>query len=152
MKKSQRIQALVELKARHEKNALTTLAEFQQKKRQAQQQLEHLQQYRQEYIDKFNARSGAGINVQTLLEFRSFIDKLDSAIAGQVLQVQQCATDEARRRDLWEKSHQQTESMQKVYCGIVAAEVKLENKREQAESDDRSCRMSRGSSTGTRNA
>lgn len=149
MKKSQRIQAITDIKIQHEQKSFTVLVEFQQKKQLAQQQLDHLQNYRQEYIDKFSTRSGAGIGIQTLLEFRSFIDKLDLAIAGQVKTVQQCAAEEARKRQVWENLHQQTESLQKVCTKLVTAETKVENKREQVESDDRASRMSRN---GMRNA
>ncbi len=143
MKKSQRIQLIVDIKAKHEQNSLTALVEFQQKRQLAEQQLEHLKHYRQEYIDKFSTRSGAGIGIQTLLEFRSFIDKLDIAIAGQVKTVQQCLAEETRKRQVWEGLHQQTESLQKVCAKFSSAEAHLENKREQLESDDRASRMSR---------
>ncbi len=143
MKKSQRIQLIVDIKAKHEQNSLTALVEYQQKRQLAEQQLEHLKQYRQEYIDKFSTRSGAGIGIQTLLEFRSFIDKLDIAIAGQVKTVQQCLAEETRKRQVWEGLHQQTESLQKVCAKFSSAEAHLENKREQLESDDRASRMSR---------
>ena len=145
MKKSQRIQLIADIKAKHEQNSLTALVEYQQKKQLAEQQLEHLKQYRQEYIDKFSTRSGAGIGIQTLLEFRSFIDKLDIAIAGQVKTVQQCIAEETRKRQVWEGLHQQTESLQKVCTKLASAEAHLENKREQLESDDRASRMSRTS-------
>ena len=83
MKKSQRIKTIVEIKATQEKNTLEALGASQRKLLATQAQVESLRKYRQEYQDRFNQLGSAGINVAQLLEFRSFMDKLDKAIAGQ---------------------------------------------------------------------
>ena len=80
MKKSQRIKTIVEIKATQEKNTLEALGASQRKLLATQAQVENLRKYRQEYQDRFKQLGGAGINVGQLLEFRSFMDKLDKAI------------------------------------------------------------------------
>ena len=84
MKKSKRIQAIVDIKAEQASKALTAVAEQQNKIKAAQAQLLHLQQYRQDYIDK-DARSGVK-RVSAFLEFRAFIAKLDEALETQVIE------------------------------------------------------------------
>lgn len=152
MKKSQRMQAIVEIKALQEKQSLEVLAECQRRSLEAKQQLEHLQNYRQEYLDKFEDSAGGGMRVKVLLDFRAFIDKLDQAIAGQAQILQQTEFELVQKRKVWEGLYQHTQSLQKVCDSIVAEEVKIENKREQSESDDRSSRTIRGSSSGIGNA
>lgn len=146
MKKSQRIQTIVDIKAQQEQKSLEALGETLRRHQEATQQLEHLIQYRQEYLDKFQNNASMGMSVAVLVDFRAFIEKLDQAIAGQAQIVQQSELDVMNKRKTWENKHQHTQSLQKVFDGIVAEEHKLENKREQAESDDRSSRIARGHS------
>ena len=150
MKKSQRIQTIVDIKAQQESNALKALGEQQNKAQAAKLQLEHLQRYRQEYLEQY---SGNGVKrVQSLVDFRAFIVQLDVAIIGQENIVQQAEMEALRQRKCWENLHHNTKNLQKGCDGLVAAESKIANKREQVESDDRASRMSFNNSVGMENA
>lgn len=151
-KKSQRIKTIVDLKAAQEKEQLETLGEAQRKLAGMQAQVDNLKKYRQDYQDKFNRLGNAGANVGQLLEFRSFMDKLDTAIAGQEHALNQSKADLAIKRKIWETMHQRTQSLQKVYDSAVAVELKLESKREQSEQDERASRLGRNSSGNRDNA
>lgn len=140
MKKSQRIKTIVEIKAIQERNTLEALGASQRKLLAMQEQLESLRKYRQEYQHRFNQLGGAGINVGQMLEFRSFMDKLDKAIAGQEQAVSECETDLMTKRKIWEGLHHRTQSLQKVCNSALAAEMKQESRREQSEQDERVCR------------
>lgn len=140
MKKSQRIKTIVEIKAAQERNTLETLGAAQRKLLAMQNQLESLKKYRQEYQHRFNQLGGAGINVGQMLEFRSFMDKLDKAIAGQEQTVSECETDLMMKRKIWEGLHHRTQSLQKVCNSALAAELRQEGRREQSEQDERVCR------------
>jgi flagellar FliJ protein len=98
IKKSQRIKTIVEIKAAQEKNSLEALGASQRKLLATQAQIESLRKYRQEYQAKFNQQGGTGISVVQLLEFRSFMDKLDKAIAGQEHALGECETDLMTKR------------------------------------------------------
>jgi len=152
IKKSQRIKTIVEIKATQEKSSLEALGASQRKLLATQAQIESLRKYRQEYQDKFNQRGGAGISVVQLLEFRSFMDKLDKAIAGQEHALSECETDLMTKRKIWEGLHHRTQSLQKVCSSALAAEIKQEGKLEQSEQDERASRSGRNSSGGMRNA
>lgn len=140
MKKSQRIKTIVEIKAIQERNTLEALGASQRKLLAMQEQLESLRKYRQEYQHRFNQLGGAGINVGQMLEFRSFMDKLDKAIVGQEQAVSECETDLMTKRKIWEGLHHRTQSLQKVCNSALAAEMKQESRREQSEQDERVCR------------
>jgi len=83
VKKSLRIKSIVEIKAAQEKNALEVMGGIQKRRFEMQAQIEGLNVYRKEYQDRFDLLGAKGVNVAQLLEFRSFIDKLDMAILGQ---------------------------------------------------------------------
>ena len=137
IKKSQRIRTIVEIKAAQEKNTLEALGASQRKLLAAQTQVESLRKYRQEYQDRFNQLGGEGAKVAQLLEFRSFMDKLDKAIAGQEHALSECETDLRAKRKIWEGLHHRTQSLQKVCNAALTAEIKQEGKLEQLEQDER---------------
>lgn len=143
IKKSQRIKTIVEIKATQEKGSLEALGASQRKLLATQAQIESLRKYRQEYQDKFNQLGNAGISVVQLLEFRSFMDKLDKAIAGQEHALGECETDLMTKRKCWEGLHQRTQSLQKVCNSALAAEIRQEGKLEQLEQDERASRSGR---------
>jgi flagellar protein FliJ len=143
IKKSQRIKTIVEIKAAQEKNTLEALGAAQRKLLAAQTQVENLRKYRQEYQDRFNQLGGGGAKVAQLLEFRSFMDKLDKAIAGQEKSMSECETDLICKRRIWEELHHRTQSLQKVCNAAMAFEIKQEGKFEQLEQDERASRSGR---------
>jgi flagellar FliJ protein len=149
MKKSQRLKVIIDLHDRQEKDALEALGRQQQKVVEQQQQLEHLQTYRLEYGGKLLERQKLGMNVNQLLEFRAFADKLDKAIDGQRHSVLLQEREMQRLRVLWEQCHQRSKSLHKVSELALIEEQKLENRREQAEQDDRAARSARKDGMGS---
>lgn len=143
IKKSQRIKTLVDLKATQEKESLEAVGVAQRKTVALQAQVDGLKQYRRDYQDKFNQLGSAGANVGQLLEFRSFMDKLDKAIAGQEFALDQSKTELAMKRKLWESMHHRTKSLKKIHHNAIKTELKQESKYEQLEQDERASRLGR---------
>lgn len=143
MKKSQRIKTLVDLNAIQEKNALEAIAEAQKKLLAAQEQTEHLRSYRREYQDKLDRLGCAGVKVGQLLEFRSFIDKLDKAILGLEQSLASIENELTGKRKAWESLHYRTGNLQKVCDAARSAELKQQDKREQSAQDERAARSGR---------
>jgi flagellar FliJ protein len=152
MKKSQRIKTIVEIKATQEKNALEMLGAVQRKLQGMQAQVEGLRNYRKEYQDRFDQLGSKGVNVAQLLEFRSFIDKLDKAIMGQEQTLNLIEAEVTAKRKIWEELHHKTQSLQKVCDSALVVEMKQEAKREQQEQDERASRIGRNNSSGIGNA
>ncbi len=152
MKKSQRIKTIVDIKARQEKNALEVLGAVQRKLLATQAQIEGLKNYRREYQDRFDQLGRKGVNVAQLLEFRSFIDKLDKAIIGQEQVLSSIEAELTAKRKIWEELHFKTQSLQKVCDSALMVEMKQEAKREQLEQDERASRIGRNNSSGIGNA
>lgn len=152
MKKSQRIKTIVDIKATQEKNALEVLGAVQRKLLSLQAQVEGLRNYRKEYQDRFDQLGIKGVNVAQLMEFRSFIDKLDKAIIGQEYLLNSIEAELMAKRKIWEELHQKTQSLQKVCDSALAVEMQQEAKREQLEQDERASRIGRNNSNGMGNA
>jgi len=152
MKKSQRIKTIVEIKSTQEKNALEMLGAVQRKLQGMQAQVEGLRNYRKEYQDRFDQLGSKGVNVAQLLEFRSFIDKLDKAIMGQEQTLNSIEAEVTAKRKIWEELHHKTQSLQKVCDSALVVEMKQEAKREQQEQDERASRIGRNNSSGIGNA
>ena len=152
MKKSHRIKTIVDLKAAQEQDSLEALGASQQKLLAMQTQVESLKKYRQEYQGRFNRLGSAGTNVEQLLEFRSFMDKLDKAIIGQEHSLDLCKSDLITKRKTWESMHHRTKGLQKIYNTALTAEIKQESKFEQLEQDERASRLGRNGSGNLKNA
>ncbi|MDP1665393.1 MAG: flagellar export protein FliJ [Methylobacter sp.] len=152
MKKSQRIKTIVEIKATQEKSALEVLGAVQRKLQGMQVQVEGLRNYRKEYQDRFDQLGSRGVNIAQLLEFRSFIDKLDKAIIGQEQVLRSIEAEVIAKRKIWEELHHKTQSLQKVCDSALVIEMKQEAKREQQEQDERASRIGRNNSSGMGNA
>lgn len=150
MKKSQRLNIIVELNADNEKKALQAFAEAQRKKQEAEAQLGSLKSYLLDYKAQQQSLAETGVNIKQVLDFRAFYSKLEQAIEEQTQLVLNVEKQADKMRVHWEKQHQKTMSMQKVCESAVQEEIKVENKREQNEQDDRATRVGRGS--GTRSA
>ncbi len=150
MKKSLRLKTIVDLNLKNEQKALVALGKAQNKKQELVQQLENLQQYQQEYKNKFKSISEIGVSIDQLVEFRAFINKLGLAIEEQKKAIEEMEKELVFVRQTWESKHQKTKSIQKVCDSALAEEAQVEHKREQNEQDDRATRS--GRSNGTRNA
>lgn len=152
MKKSQRIKTIVDIKATQEKNALEVLGAVQRKLLTMEAQVDGLKNYRREYQDRFDLLGRKGVNIAQLLEFRSFIDKLDKAIIGQEQVLRSIEAELMAKRKIWEGLHQKTQILQKVCDSALVVEMKQEAKREQLEQDERASRAGRNNAGGTGNA
>ncbi len=150
MKKSQRIQVIVDLKADQEQKALQALGEEQRRHQEMFDQIEHLTHYRQEYLEKFSTLGDAGMNIHQLQEFRAFVQKLDAAIAGQKQSLQAVEDELLKKRKIWLQANQKTQSLQKVQDTALRAEQAQVEKQEQKEQDERASRS--GRSNGMDNA
>lgn len=147
MKRSKRLQTIVDLKARQEQTALEILGQSQRQHSDMQKQVDGLATYRNDYVDKCNAFARDGVKVSRLVEFRAFIDKLDIAIAGQEKLLKRMEQDVQTKRQMWEFTHRSTQTIQKVRESALKVEKKIEDKREQLEQDERASRFGRAKAT-----
>lgn len=143
MKRSQRIQSLVDLKAAQAKSALEALGVCQRKSLAMQNQIQGLKDYRKDYQNKLDQLGSDGANIAQLLEFKSFIEKLDKAISGQEQALQGIDQELDFKKKAWENLYYRTQGLQKVCDSAATVEAKQEDKREQLLQDERGGRFGR---------
>jgi len=143
VKRSQRLQVIVDLKINQEKKYLEALGKQQNIKIQKETQLNSLKNYRQDYRDKNEHLIKSGISVMQLMEFRAFMEKMDKAIEGEEVTLKSLDSELERLRKNWEEAHMYTQGMQKIQGNARSSEQKQEEKKEQLEMDDRAARKKR---------
>nr|WP_279237415.1 flagellar export protein FliJ [Dyella sedimenti] len=126
------MQPAADLARERQEAAMQKLAEQQQRLAKAEQQLAELQRYRQEY-----AEASGGVSVSALLNRRQFVERIDQVIAQQAVEVarQQRQLDHARGQ--WREAHAREQALDHVIDRYREQERKSEERREQAEIDER---------------
>jgi flagellar FliJ protein len=143
MKKSQRLKTIVDLKAAQTKTALESMGACQRRRVAMENQITGLKNYRLDYQSKLDKLGGGGANIAQLLEFKSFIEKLDKAIAGQEQALLAIEQELQFKKNAWESLHFRTQGLQKVCDKALVVEAKHEDKAEQQAMDERASRLGR---------
>lgn len=150
--RSKRLEVISNLKALQEKNALEVLGLSQRKLNDIQTQIDSLKNYRRDYHNKLLQLGTEGNDVAKIQEFRSFMDKLDKAIAGQEQVKRTLEKEVAQRKQDWELKYQNSRSIEKIHAGALKTEQHQAEKREQKQQDESAARMGRSSSFGINGA
>lgn len=137
MKKSQRMNSVVQLADKAERQQAERFSKSQQYCDNQRRKLEELQQYYQEY-NASAAAPGSGMDLQRLQETRHFMSKLAHAISLQKDQLRQAESNMSKERGQWLSSRQRSMSMEKLKERYQDDECREENRREQFVADDMS--------------
>jgi flagellar FliJ protein len=137
---SSTLQTLIELAENDVENAAKNLGRSIKARDAANEQLNLLHQYRNDYVIRFQTNAQQGLNVTQFTNFQGFINKLDQAIEGQkkVLADTEYKIDIAKRN--WQECEKKRLSYQTLVDRNAAAELKKENKRDQKQTDERAGR------------
>ncbi len=149
MANKRRLEVIIDLYQRQEKQALEILGGSQRQFQQMTQKLGSLEQYRQEYEQRGLVQMGQQFSAHDLLEYRAFLNKLDQAINDQKQLVEQQKQQIENDREQWRLKHQKTESLLKLDEKAQIQLLKQLEKNEQLEQDSRSSRTGNKSGTGT---
>jgi len=83
MRRSQRVQPVLELAENKVQELARALGQEQQRLAQMQLQLTELERYRDLYQQEMKARSQDGLDIRQLREFHAFVERLESALRQQ---------------------------------------------------------------------
>ncbi len=100
------------------------------------QKLALLLQYREDYEARFKAGLANGISAAGYRNFQLFLDKLDTAIAGQQRIVQDAKQRIVDERGTWQSCERKRMSFDALATRAQAAEQRKENKRDQKLMDE----------------
>lgn len=101
-----------------------------------------LLQYRDDYTIRFQSSLAAGLTAAGYRNFQLFLDKLDTAIAGQQNIVNEAQKRIDAERSAWQASERKRMSYDTLAARARQAELRLEVKRDQKQTDELAARLS----------
>lgn len=141
MKKSKQLQSITRLAEIKELEAVRLMGECKKTFQEQTEQLENLKEYRKNYVDRYQSIS---MTAHQLADYRLFLDKLNRAIVEQEGVVLKDLNSVHEQEKLWQLAHQHTNGIQKLSNKALQDEHFKQEKREQAETDDRAGRGKNG--------
>jgi len=141
MMRSKRFEPIQELASNSADKLSRSMADAARRVADLERQFDQLKTYREEYIAKSTAGSGAmdGLKLQN---YRSFIDRLGEAIRQHVTKLDTARAEYERRRVLWSEKRVEAESLSRVIDRFRKEELHVAERREQREGDDFATRLS----------
>lgn len=138
MTKSQRMKPLTRVATSRERSAARELGEFRRALAAAEAKYTELVSYREEYSRQLQQSGGGGIDAQQMRDYRVFLARLNEAIGHQQASVDQHRREYEKRRRLWSDARVRSKALDKVVERYQKEENTTAERREQAESDERS--------------
>ena len=132
---------LIELAQTKTDEATRRLGQLQNAQTSASAKLDMLVQYRQEYVEQFNAQLQGGLAASQVRNFQNFIGTLDGAIEQQRAVTLQANTRLGHGRTDWQSSKRRLSSFGTLADRVRQFELAVAGKKEQRESDERSARQ-----------
>lgn len=133
MKKSKRMQILVDLAKSKETTVAKKLAAQQQQVIADQDKLKQLQEYAQQYESERNL---LGLNPFLAANYQHFVERLGQAVNQQKQVIARSEQQAAFAKNQWVKARGKTKSMDWLQEKYVKSEVLVEQKQEQSQGDE----------------
>lgn len=130
------LQPLVDYTQSQTDDAAKRLALLKARWQAAEDKLQQLHFYRQEYQERLAQASRRGMSVTALLDYRAFLAKLETAIEQQKGEVARCQGDWERGKEEWMAQRRKLKAYQTLERRHHAREAKREAKQEQKEQDE----------------
>jgi flagellar FliJ protein len=107
----------------------------------AQQKLQQLEAYRDEYQARFSAQAKTGMSKTQWLDFRQFLGRLSEAVSVQQLEVERNMQRLLNERHAWQEERKQVGAFEKLIEREAQQAAQREAKREQKSSDEFAARQ-----------
>jgi flagellar FliJ protein len=137
-----RLVPAVQLAQRRQDAAGCLLGQWEARVRQHGLQLEELHRYRREYREQWERRSAEGLAAFQLRDYQLFLERLDAAIRAQELRLAELHGQRDRHHREWLTAHARTEVLERVIERDRAVAMRRQERREQAQADERAQRGS----------
>lgn len=135
------LETLIELAQRDADDAAKRLGAALKAADEAEQKLQMLLGYREDYALKLDAAQVNGITPMAYRNFVAFMDKLDNAINGQREIVQRAHQHSAQHKAAWQETERKRLSYRTLNDRAAAEALRLENKRDQKQMDEHAARQ-----------
>lgn len=137
MTRSQRLQPVTRVASMRERNAAQALGHSRHSMTECEARLTELLAYREEYTRRLQSAGGEGMNAREVNEYRTFLTRLNEAIAHQQQRMQLIRQEYEQTRRHWQAQRTHSLALDKVVARYRHQETRQGERREQRESDDR---------------
>jgi len=134
--RSERLKSIVRLAKHEEDVAVAELVKIKKILADNKTQHEELGEYRQQYFEKHKQDSALGTDVNSLINFKNFMSKLDNVIAQQNKNVESCLASLDVIEKEWIEKHVYFKKIDDLFNKALDSEKNIRNKKDQKESDD----------------
>jgi flagellar FliJ protein len=134
------LHTLIDLAAKDRDEAAKRLGVAIRAAEETEKKLNLLLGYRDEYAARFQSSQMTGITAMEYRNFQMFIEKLDTAIAGQQTVVQSARNRVDNERKGWQECEKKRMSYETLATRAASARQQKENKREQKQMDEYAAR------------
>lgn len=141
MASQSQLETLIELARRETDDAAKRLGLALKGVQDAEDKLDMLIGYRDEYGKRFTSSQQAGITPMAYANFQAFMGKLDQAILGQEEVVKHSKARGEQERGAWQEAERKRMSYSTLNDRAQAAALKAENKRDQKAMDEHAARQ-----------
>jgi flagellar FliJ protein len=134
------LETLIDLAQRASDDCARRLGIARKALEEAQQKLQMLHGYRDEYAQRLESAQMAGITPLAYHNFVAFVAKLDTAISGQRDVLRHAEARVTMEQKAWQESERKRLSYRTLTERAAAQALKVENKRDQKQMDDHAAR------------
>ena len=135
------LETLIELATKETEDAAKRLGLAVKAAADTESKLTLLHDYRAEYADRFQASMQVGFTAAGYRNFQVFLEKLDTAIAGQEHVVSEARKRVAERRAAWQAGERKRMSYGTLAARAKEAQQQRDNKRDQKAMDEHAARQ-----------
>lgn len=143
MSRAKRIEPVQDIAEDREKKLAVSVVGFERRASESQTKLQELERYRLEYQQQYAARAKRGMSVTDLRDYQAFLARLNDAVKQQEALVQRAAAERDAERLRWQEAARKAKALDHVIGKWKTEERRVEDKREQRDTDERAQRTKR---------
>lgn len=136
MKRSERLQVVLDLELRREDDALEVMARAREQWDQAVQRLDELHQYHLDYQEQLRAASRGRVMASQLQGWQQFISRLADAITHQEQRLTEAKAYFEQTRDAWREVHERRRGVERYIGECRNQEQRDDDRQEQKQLDE----------------
>ncbi|MDT8310872.1 MAG: flagellar export protein FliJ [Methylophaga sp.] len=141
MTRAQKLIPVIAMARREAEQAQLQLADANRLLYQEQHQLQDLQHYRQQYLQRFRSADPQVMSARKAIELRSFLVQLDQAIQMQEKQVRQYLGQSQHKQQIWLQARSKQQAMETLLTRYQQQELQQQQRREQLLNDEYSAQL-----------
>lgn len=140
-KRAQRLSPVIDMAQTTEREALGKLRQYQAALQHAQQQLQNLQQYRDDYQQQWINKGQTGVSGQWLMNYQRFLSQLEVAIEQQQKSLAWHENNVSLSQAAWQQAYARLEGLRKLVQRYLEEAQKTADKQEQKLLDEMAQRL-----------